>query len=325
MSATEKLQVEVSPAASMAEEDLATAPGIIPALTTKRQYRHMSLLGPLAVFAAFIGFWYAAPYLFFSDRKFLVPPPHDVLYVAFIENATLGQLWDLLQLVVSDIVPFLTIDVEPEGSVLIDNLVALWLTTKVALTGLFFAIVLGTLGAMLMSQARWIEQSFYPYLIALQAVPILALVPLIGSFFGFGFTARVIVCIIISFFPIVANTLFGLLSAERGYHELLSLHGAGRLIRLRKLMIPAALPAAFTGLRIAAGLSVIGAIVGDFFFRRGDPGIGSLLDVYFARIRQEELFGATILSSLLGIAVFVFFGWLGRLVTGAWHEERAGT
>ncbi|GIT00858.1 MAG: hypothetical protein CM1200mP26_25700 [Acidimicrobiales bacterium] len=82
---------------------------------------------------------------------------------------------------------------------------------------------------------------------------------------------------IISLFPIIMNTLFGLQSADRGLHDLFTLHHAGRMTRMRKLMFPSALPAVFAGLRISAGLSVIGAIVGDFFFGKGDAGIGQLL------------------------------------------------
>ena len=87
--------------------------------------------------------------------------------------------------------------------------------------------------------------------------------------------------------------------------------------------VPAALPAIFAGLRIAAGLSVIGAIVGDFFFKQGAIGIGQLMDIYRANLRSEQLFGAVILSSLLGLVVFWLFGWLARRVTGSWHETAA--
>ena len=86
-----------------------------------------------------------------------------------------------------------------------------------------------------------------------------------------------IVCVIISLFPIIVNTLFGLQSADPAMHDLFTLQHASRSTRLRKLMFPAALPAIFAGLRISAGLSVIGAIVGDFFFGRGNAGLGQLL------------------------------------------------
>ena len=134
--------------------------------------------------------------------------------------------------------------------------------------------------------------------------------------------ARVIVCVIIALFPIIVNTLFGLLSAPRGLHDLFTLQRASRWTRLRKLMFPAALPAIFAGLRISAGLSVIGAIVGDFFFGRGDPGIGQLLQRYANRLEGEQLLAAIIMSSILGVVVFQLFGWIQSLVIGAWHKER---
>jgi NitT/TauT family transport system permease protein len=127
--------------------------------------------------------------------------------------------------------------------------------------------------------------------------------------------------VIISIFPIVSNTLFGLLSAERSQHDLFTLHDASRRTRLLKLQLPAALPAIFTGYRIAAGLSVIGAVVGELFFRRGSKGIGILMDQYRSRNQYPLTYGALVLSSLLGIAVFVFFGWLGHAIVGRWHES----
>ncbi|MCY4279454.1 MAG: ABC transporter permease subunit, partial [Acidimicrobiaceae bacterium] len=110
--------------------------------------------------------------------------------------------------------------------------------------------------------------------------------------------------------------------AERAMHDLFTLHGANRLTRLRKLMFPAALPAIFAGLRISAGLSVIGAIVGDFFFGRGNAGIGQLLQRYANNLNGEELLAAVILSSALGIVVFWVFGWLQTLIIGKWHDSR---
>jgi NitT/TauT family transport system permease protein len=176
-----------------------------------------------------------------------------------------------------------------------------------------------------MSQARWVERSLFPYLVVLQATPILALVPLFGFWFGYGFGTRVLVCVLISLFPIAANTLFGLRSVDEAYHDLFTLQGAGRLTRLYKLQLPAALPSIFTGLRISAGLSVIGAIVGDFFFRQGEPGIGVLIDQYRSRLQSEQLLAAVILSSLFGLAVFWLFGALARRVVGGWHESARDT
>jgi NitT/TauT family transport system permease protein len=122
----------------------------------------------------------------------------------------------------------------------------------------------------------------------------------------------------------VVNTLFGLLSADQGMHDLFTLHKANRLTRLRRLMFPAALPAVFAGLRISAGLSVIGAIVGDFFFGQGEVGIGQLLKRYANRLEGEQLFASVILSSALGVSVFLFFGWLSGRLIGKWAGESRG-
>jgi len=93
------------------------------------------------------------------------------------------------------------------------------------------------------------------------------------------------------------------------------------LTRLRKLQLPAASPAIFAGFRISAGLSVIGAIVGDFFFRKGDKGIGILLDQYAARTTTiPRLYAATILAGALGYLVFSLFGLFTRVAIGKWHE-----
>ena len=193
-------------------------------------------------------------------------------------------------------------------------------TTQVALTGLACAIVIGVGWATLMSLAKWIERSLYPYAVILQCIPILALVPLIGSLFGYEFLSRVIVATIIAIFPMVSNTLFGLQSVDQSQRELFELQGAGKITTLTKLRFPAAMPSIFLGLRNAAGLSVIGAIVGDLFFQRGTPGLGVLIQVSTARLNGPGTFAAIIVASLLGIAVFLFFGWLARVVVGKWYD-----
>jgi NitT/TauT family transport system permease protein len=201
---------------------------------------------------------------------------------------------------------------------------ALWLSTRVAFTGLAIAILLGLALAVAMNRAKWIERSLYPYAVLTQTIPILAMVPLFGFWFGFGSFSRVLVVVLFAIFPIIANTLFGLQSVDQEHHDLFTLHGAGRGTRLWKLEFPTALPSIFTGLRIAAGLAVIGAIVADFFFKQGDPGIGILIDRYQSRLQSEQMVGAIILSSLLGIVVFWFFGFLAHRVVGGWHESAGG-
>jgi NitT/TauT family transport system permease protein len=242
--------------------------------------------------ATVIGVWYFVTYVVLDERRrFLLRPPHQVIDKAFLD-------WDTLN----------------------EMLNGLWSSTRVAAIGLVIAILLGFVLATVMSQAKVVERAMFPLLVTLQAIPILAIVPLIVFWFGSGQNARIIVCVIIALFPIIVNTLFGLQSADRGMHDLFTLHHANRVTRLRKLMFPNALPAIFAGLRISAGLCVIGAIVGDFFFARGDVGIGQLIRRYSSRLDGEELLGAVILTSALGVAVFLLFGWLQMLVIGKWYE-----
>ncbi|MET7391697.1 ABC transporter permease [Streptomyces sp. NPDC005529] len=233
-----------------------------------------------------LGLWLTVTYLLLSpSRRFLVPPPQEVLTDSFLR-------WSHLQ-------PLLA---------------AVAVTAKVALTGLALAAVVGCTVAILMSQANWAERAIYPYAVALQTVPILAIVPLIGLWFGYGFASRVVVCFIIALFPMIANTLSGLSSPSQDSHDLFTLNKATRWQRLTKLQLPAALPAICLGLRISSGLSVIGAIVGDFFFEQGAAGIGTLIDLYRVRLQFTDLFAAIILASLFGIAVFLVFTCLGNLV-----------
>src|SRR4029453_7130202 len=136
-----------------------------------------------------------------------------------------------------------------------------WHTTAVALTGIAIAAVIGVGWAIAMAPAGWAKRSTYPYAVILQCIPILAIVPLIGVWFGYEFRARVVVCVMISLFPMVANTLFGLESVEKSLHELFQLQRVRRVTVLVKLMFPAALPSIFVGLCTSAGLSVVAAFV----------------------------------------------------------------
>jgi NitT/TauT family transport system permease protein len=256
-----------------------------------------AVIPPLVVLGAVIGVWYFVSYVVLERRRqFLLHPPHAVIREGFLDRDNLAEILD-----------------------------GLWSSMRVAAIGLAVSIVLGVAIAVLMSQAKVIERAWFPFLVTLQAIPILALVPMIQFWFGTDWRARVLVCVIISFFPIVLNTLFGLLSADAGLHDLITLHRGGRWTRLTKVMFPSALPAMFAGLRIAAGLSVIGAIVGDFFFGLGDVGLGQLIRKYSLNTNYgEQLLAAVIMSSLLGITVFLSFGALQHAVIGKWYDSKSG-
>jgi NitT/TauT family transport system permease protein len=243
----------------------------------------------------FVAVWYAVTYLALpAKQRFLLPPPHEVYGGAFSNPQLMGPMME-----------------------------ALARSFAVALIGLAVAVALGISYAVVMSQWAWAEKVLYPYAVILQTIPILALVPLIGIWLGYSFLARVAVCVIIALFPMVANTLFGLQSASAAAHDLFTLNKATRWQRLMKLQFPAAVPSIFTGLRNAAGLSVIGAIVGDYFFQQGAPGIGGLLRVYTQRLQMEALLTSVTLTALFGVVIFTIFAVLDRAVVGRWYGRAA--
>jgi len=279
---------------------VAVSADAIPSPATSRPKSLVRRLGEIIIPPIILGcliltVWYMISYLMLNaTNRFLLSPPHEVWRVGFENWANFSEI-----------------------------LLSLWSSARVAAIGLSIAICVAMVLATLMSQSKLIEIAIFPYMVALQAIPLLAIVPLISFWFGFGQTSRVVICILISLFPMLVNTLFGLHSASRGAHDLFTLHKASRLTRLRKLMLPAALPAIFAGLRISAGLSVIGAIVGDFFFGRGDVGIGQRLREYANELEGEQLLAAVIMSSCLGIVVFLFFTWLSKAMIGHWYETRS--
>ncbi len=235
--------------------------------------------------------WYAVSYLVLPpDQRFLLPPPHEAYGTALSNPNVMGPMLE-----------------------------SLGRSVAVAIIGLALAVVIGIGWAVVMSQFPWAERILYPYAVILQTIPILALVPLIGIWMGYGFPARITVCVIIAVFPMISNTFFGLQSATAEAHDLMTLNRATRLQRLFKLQFPAAVPSIFTGLRNAAGLAVIGAIVGDFFFQQGSPGIGGLLRVYTQRLSMEPLLTAVTLTALFGVVFFTAFAALDRAVVGRWY------
>lgn len=264
--------------------------------------RASDMVGPAVVFALFIGIWYLLSSVILPEHKrFLLPTPHQVVKEGFLVWHT-GERRGFYPILMS-----------------------LWDSAKVALIGLGITIIVGMALATLMSTRRWLERATWPYLVAVQSAPILALTPLIRALIDGSMKQRLLVVVLISIFPIVSNTLFGLLSAEKSQHELFTLQGASKWTRLTKLQFPAALPNIFVGLRISAGLAVIGAVVGDFYFRQGGVvGIGAQIDVYRSRLWGAELITAIIMASVLGLVVFLFFGWLSRRVIGKWHITTRG-
>lgn len=256
------------------------------------------IIAPIVLLALFLGLWYVMHawglrYFFDKNGHRLIPTPVRIWHDTIIRPIARERYIEGIK----------------------------W-TSITAFGGLAITIVIGMALAIIMSQAKWAESAVYPYLVALQAIPVLAVVPIIYTVFGGGLAPRFFVVIMISFFPIVTNTLFGLNSADAGQHDLLTLGGASRWTRLVKLQLPAAMPNIFTGFRISAGLSVIGAVVGEQFFRTGSkPGVGIVMDGYRSDGLYPPLWGGIIIACLIGIITFVAFGVISKRFIGHWYDS----
>jgi len=194
-------------------------------------------------------------------------------------------------------------------------------TTLAASAGLSASAILGVVAAIALSSNDWMRRAFYPYAVFFQTVPIIAIAPLLVIWFGYGLKTIIAVSFIVSVFPIVANTLSGLLSTDPALRDLFRLHQAGTLTTLVKLRIPAALPQFLTGLRIASGLAVIGAIVGEFVaddYKDGG-GIGTVVMVSIKEFKIDKVFAAVLMASLLGLVFFALVNLIGRFTMRRWH------
>jgi len=190
-------------------------------------------------------------------------------------------------------------------------------TTIASLIGFGMSVVMGISIAVALSSAAWIQRAFYPYAVFFQTVPIIAIAPLLVIWVGWDKTVATS-AFIVSIFPVIANTLSGLLSTDPALRDLFRLYGANPVATLFKLRLPFALPNILTGLRIAAGLAVIGAIVGEFIT---GSGIGGVIQVSRQQQRVDKVFAGLLLASLLGILLFALINLVSFLMLRNWHAS----
>ncbi len=207
------------------------------------------------------------------------------------------------------------------------------MTLQTTLLALCVAVV-GAVGlAVLFNQSRIAEMSFYPYAVILQVTPIVAVAPLILIYvqdINLGVvvipekTVGMLICAwIVAFFPILSNTTLGLNSADHNLRDLFTIYGATRWQRLRYLQMPAALPYFLGGLRIAGGLSLIGAVVAEFVAGTGGMGSGLAFRILEAnyRLKTDLAFAALILIALTGVLIFAVLSIISHLALRKWHES----
>jgi NitT/TauT family transport system permease protein len=190
----------------------------------------------------------------------------------------------------------------------------------------FMAAALGGIGlALLFNQSKWLEYSLFPYAVILQVTPVIAIAPLLLIYLPQQ-TAVIVCAWIVGFFPVLSNTTLGLNSVDRNLAGLFQLYGASRLQTLRYLKLPAALPFILGGLRIAGGLSLIGAVVAEI--AAGTAGAGSGLAYRIAesgyRLNIPRMFAALLLLSAAGIVIYGLLALTSHLVLRRWHESALG-
>jgi ABC-type nitrate/sulfonate/bicarbonate transport system permease component len=200
-----------------------------------------------------------------------------------------------------------------QRSLLLDNA---WVTLKEILIGFALAFAVGITLAILITTSQIIERAVYPWMIASQMVPIVAIAPLLVLWFGFDLTPKVIVVALVSFFPLAVNSVDGLRAPPREMIDLMRTLGAGRLRIFRVVQIPAALPFVFSGAKVAIAFATLGAVFGEWV--GASDGLGYLILTLNNQSATAAVFAAVFVLSLLGIGLFGLVSLLERIVL-AWR------
>lgn len=253
--------------------------------------RHLAWFLPSATGVLLAGLWYALVAAFHIP-SYVLPTPGEVFRAAWTERQTL--------------------------------LSAALLTGRGAVLGFIAAVSIGFALSMIVALSVRLKQSLFPYILILQMTPVIILAPIFVLWLGQNLPSIVAITFMICFFPVVANTTMGLLSADLNHRELFVMCKASRAQEILHLRIPAAMPYFLTGVKIAGTLAPIGAITGDFLAgsaQNGAGGLGFMTIAYFSQLRIPALFATGMVACLLG---FLFVGTVNLvhwLVLRRWHES----
>jgi putative hydroxymethylpyrimidine transport system permease protein len=204
-----------------------------------------------------------------------------------------------------------------DRSLLLDNALV---TLEEVVLGLAIAVATGLLFALVMHLSRLLRDAAYPILIASQAIPPVVLAPIFVLAFDYGIKPKLAIVALICFFPITVNVLEGLRSVEPEQLKLMRSLGASRLQTLVKVELPAALPFFFSGLRIAAGVSVIGAVFGEW--AGADEGLGRLVLLGNNQLQTPRVYAGIVILTLMALALFALAALADRLACPWNREER---
>lgn len=200
---------------------------------------------------------------------------------------------------------------------------SLLVTLEVTGMALAAAIIGGGGLAVLFAQSRWVEASLFPYAVILQVTPVVAIAPLILIYVQNTQVALLICAWLVAFFPILSNTTLGLNSVDSNLTDLMQLYGARRSQVLWYLRLPAAMPYFFGGLRIAGGLSLIGAVVAEFTAGTATAGTGLAYRILESGYRLDipRMYAALVLLSVSGVAIYAVLSLVSWSVLHRWHES----
>jgi NitT/TauT family transport system permease protein len=241
--------------------------------------RRYAMLGFVAAF----GLWEAAV-RFFNVAPYLLPPPSMVV-------AELAARWPRV-------------------------LDSAMITTQEILAGYLLAVVVSVPLALLITYSRTLESTLYPLIVFLQIVPKIAIAPLFIIWFGFGFTPKLLLVFLLSFFPIVVSSIAGFKSLDPDVMDLARSTGASEWLMLRKIRLPQALPSIFTGLKVGAALAATAAVVAEFV--ASNRGLGYLLLEYNGNLETAMVFAVVLVLSAIGLLVYYAVELVEKLAI-PWH------
>ena len=201
---------------------------------------------------------------------------------------------------------------------------SLWVTLRITIAAFMIALVLGTGIAVLFTESRLAARALYPYAVALQVTPIVAIAPLILIWVGLdnAEAAVTILAVIAAFFPVLANMTAGLRAADQNLIDLFRLYGATRWQIIRGVRLPSALPYLLSAMKISAGLALIGTVVAEFVAGSGtSTGLAWRIIEAGNRLQVDRMFAALVLLSLLGIVLFFVLSTLEQYLLRHWHES----
>jgi NitT/TauT family transport system permease protein len=260
--------------------DAATRRGTAPGSVGYQIGRFLrSMIVPCLVLVAFVALWYLAV-VAFDIKPYLLPTPLAV--VQELSNSS-DVLWS-----------------------------SLLVTAKEVIVGFLVSVIIAIPLGIALGELPALQRSLVPLLVIAQIIPKVALAPLMIVWFGLGIEAKVIFIVLLSFFPIIVNTMTGIASASVDFRKLAQSVGLGSFATLRKVTLPQALPSIFAGLKVAITLAVIGAVVAEFV--ASQSGLGFLILTAQGQVQTALLFAAILVLTVLGLLLYALISLIEWIV-----------